>query len=122
MDRGSDLDGVTFSPNVHVHYTWRFVKQVVVDRGLFDAAFLQLRRNRADFILEEHEVSHGCDHVLASLFEADPGTEGQRWLDLDTAKGDVQIAARHAHLVDLAWLESSGLSQGFRNPGPVDWR
>lgn len=34
----------------------------------------------------------------------------------------MQITAWHSHLVDLAWLDSSCLSEGFANFGPVDWR
>src|SRR5207244_13243239 len=51
-----------------------------------------------------------------------PGTEGERRLDLDTTHRDVQIAARHAHPVDVAWLDRSGPSEGSRHRGPVDWR
>ena len=66
--------------NVHVHDVGRFPQQVIVDRGLLHTAFRQLRRDRADFGLRQHQVSGRDDIVGTYLLERYPPTKGERRL------------------------------------------
>jgi hypothetical protein len=54
-----DLDRIALSRDVQIHHGGRFVLQVVVEGGHFNAHGLQLGQNRHDFAFEQHEVTHG---------------------------------------------------------------
>src|SRR3989449_3135617 len=58
MDRGRKLRRRAVPADVHVHHVRGLVQQMIVQRGLLDAAFLELREDRADLGLEQHQVTH----------------------------------------------------------------
>jgi hypothetical protein len=41
VNRLGNLDGITHRVDVHVHHAWRFVKNMIMQCRLFDAAFLK---------------------------------------------------------------------------------
>src|SRR5207247_8608511 len=87
------------------------VQQMVVQRGLLDAALLELRDDRADLALEQHEVAHEHRLRVTQLLERDPRAKRQRGLHGHTADGDVEIAAWHPDLVGPIRLERPRLAE-----------
>ena len=86
------------------------MQQMVVERGLFDAALLELGEHGVDFALEQHEVAHQHRLGVAHLVERDPRAKRQRGLDRHAGRGDVQVTARHPDLVGPVRLECPRLA------------
>src|SRR5207237_7259764 len=56
MDGLSHLYRIAMTGHMHVHHTWRFANQVIVDRSYFNPAFLQFPHDRLDVLLSYHHV------------------------------------------------------------------
>src|SRR5438128_668489 len=95
---------------------------MVVQRDLLDAAFLELREDRADLGFEQHQVTHQHRLRVTHLLERDPGAERKRRLQRHARGGDVEVAARHADLVGPVRLQSPGLAEPRIYLFPIDGR
>ncbi len=122
MDRGRKLGRRAVTADVHVHHVRGLVQQMVVERRLLDAAFLELREHRADLVLEQHEVAHQHRLGVAHLLERDPRAKRQCGLHGHTADRDVEVTARHPDLVGPVRLQCPGLSERHVHLFPVDGR
>jgi len=122
VDRRRQLRRCAAAADVHVHHARGLVQQVVVERGLRDPTLLELRENRTDLALEQHEVAHQHCLGVAHLLEGDPGAERQRRLDGHPGGGDVQVTARHSNLVGPVRLKRPRLTEPRIHLFPVDGR
>jgi hypothetical protein len=85
-----------------MYHVRRLADEMVVQRALLDAAFLQRVHHRGDFGFEQDQVAHGHDVTAAELFECRPRSEGKSWFDRDAFERYRQIASREPYLVHIA--------------------
>jgi len=74
------------------------VQQMVVERRLLDAAFLELREHRTDSVSSSTRSPIQHRLGVAHLLERDPRAKRQCGLHGHTADRDVEVTARHPTL------------------------
>jgi hypothetical protein len=104
---------------VHVHHVRKLAEKVVVQRALFDAAFLQRIDHPWNLGFEQDQITHGHDVAAADLLERRPRSKRKRRLDRDAVESDVQVAARKTHLVHIARQKRSGAAEGLLDILPI---
>jgi hypothetical protein len=66
---------------------------VIVQSSHLDAARRELRHDRIDLVLGQHEIAHHHP-LVANLLEGEPAAERKTGFQLDAVERDLQIAAR----------------------------